>query len=61
MDDLIPETIWGLTETAIEKKRVLGAKAQSEIMNIRNVIVDLVHFWDLEERYIKDFDNDLSK
>ena len=61
MDDLIPETIWGLTETAIEKKRVLGAKAQSEIMNIRNVIVDLVHFWDLEERYIKDFDKDLSK
>ena len=61
MDDLIPETIWGLTETAIEKKRVLGAKAQSEIMNIRNVIVDLVHVWDLEERYIKDFDNDLSK
>ena len=61
MDELIPETIWGLTETAIEKKRVLGAKAESEIMNIRNVIVDLVHFWDLEERYIKDFDNDLSK
>ena len=61
MDDLIPETIWGLTETAIEKKRVLGAKAQSEIANIRNVVVDLVHFWDLEERYIKDFDNDLSK
>lgn len=61
MDELIPETIWGLTETAIEKKRVLGAKAQSEIMNIRNVIVDLVHFWDLEERYIKDFDKDLSK
>ena len=61
MDDLIPETIWGLTETAIEKKRVLGAKAESEIMNIRNVIVDLVHFWNLEERYIKDFDNDLSK
>lgn len=61
MDELIPETIWGLTETAIEKKRVLGAKAQSEIANIRNVVVDLVHFWDLEERYIKDFDNDLSK
>ena len=61
MDELIPETIWGLTETAFEKKRVLGTKAQSEIMNIRNVIVDLVHFWDLEERYIKDFDNDLSK
>ena len=61
MDDLIPETIWGLTETAIEKKRVLGANAQSEIANIRNVVVDLVHFWDLEERYIKDFDNDLSK
>ena len=61
MDELIPETIWGLTETAIEKKRVLGVKAQSEIANIRNVVVDLVHFWDLEERYIKDFDNDLSK
>lgn len=61
MDELIPETIWGLTETAIEKKRVLGTKAKSEIMNIRNVIVDLVHFWNLEERYIKDFDNDLSK
>lgn len=61
MDELIPETIWGLTETAIEKKRVLGTKAKSEIMNIRNVIVDLVHFWDLEERYIKDFDKDLSK
>lgn len=61
MDELISETIWGLTETAIEKKRVLGTKAKSEIMNIRNVIVDLVHFWNLEERYIKDFDNDLSK
>lgn len=61
MDELIPETIWGLTETAIEKKRVLGTKAKSEIMNIRNVIVDLVHFWNLEKRYIKDFDNDLSK
>ena len=61
MDELIPETIWGLTETAIEKKRVLGVKAFEDVMKIRNVIVDLVHFWDLEERYIKDFDNDLSK
>ena len=24
MDDLIPETIWGLTETAIEKKITTG-------------------------------------
>lgn len=61
MEQLIPETIWGLTETAIEKKRVLGDKSQKEIANIRNVIVDLVKFWDLEDRYIKDFDKDLSK
>ena len=61
MEDLIPETIWGLTETAIEKKRVLGKKAQNDITSIRNVIVDLVKFWGLEDRYIKEFDKDMSK
>lgn len=56
----IRTTIRGLTFTALEKKCVLGDDAKDDIVKIRAMVEDLVYFWDLDERYIEQFDMDIS-
>ena len=59
------QTIWitiqGLTFTALEKKCVLGDDAKEDIAKIRAMVEDLVYFWDLDERYIEQFDMDIGE
>ena len=57
---LIQNTIRGLTFTALEKKCVLGDDAKEDIVKIRAMVEDLVYFWDLDERYIEQFDMDIA-
>lgn len=54
-------TLRGLTFTAIEKKCVLGEDAKEDIAKIRAMVEDLVYFWDLDERYIDQFDMDVGE
>lgn len=57
---LICTTVRGLTVTALEKKCVLGDDAKEDIAKIRAMVEDLVYFWDLDERYIEQFDMDIG-
>ncbi len=60
-DALIRITLKGLTSTAIEKTCVLGKEeAAGDIAKIREIVVELVQFWDLDERYIDQFDMDID-
>lgn len=60
-DALIRTTLKGLTATAIEKICVLGkAEAAEDITAIRRMVVELVEFWDLDERHIDQFDMDID-
>ena len=56
-ENLIRETLEGLLATAIEKICVLGVEdAEADIKQIREMYEELVHFWDLDERLIDEFD-----
>ena len=56
---LIVQTIYGLTDTAVEKLCVLGNEdGFEEIRKIREMVKELVYFWELDERYIDQFDMD---
>jgi hypothetical protein len=57
---LICTTLRGLTFTALEKKCVLGEDAKEDIARIRAMVEDLVYFWDLDERYLEQFDMDIA-
>lgn len=58
---LIEKTIEGLTATALEKVCVLGREeAGEDIEKLRQVVVELVSFWDMDERYIEQFDMEVN-
>ncbi|MDD3269062.1 MAG: hypothetical protein PHX14_07050 [Syntrophomonadaceae bacterium] len=59
--DLIRETLKGLLATAIEKVCVLGeGDAQDDLKQIRDMYVELVRFWDLDEDLIGEFDEKIG-
>ena len=57
---LMERTIDGLTKTAIEKACVMGSDAKPHIDKLREIVIDMVNFWDLDEHYIDQFDMDVS-
>ena len=60
-ENLILETLKGLFATAIEKVCVLGeADAQEDLKQIRDIYIELVRFWDLEEHLIDEFDEQIG-
>lgn len=60
-DNLIRETLKGLLATAIEKICVLGeGDAQDDMKQIRDMYVELVRFWDLDEDLIGEFDEKIG-
>ena len=60
-ENLIRETLKGLLATAIEKVCVLGEDdAQDDLKQIRDMYVELVRFWDLDEDVIGEFDEKIE-
>lgn len=60
-DNLIRETLKGLMATAIEKVCVLGEQdAQDDLKQIRDMYVELVAFWDLDQDLIGEFDEKVT-
>ncbi len=60
-DNLIREALKGLLATAIEKVCVLGEDdAQDDLKQIRDMYVELVRFWDLDEDLIGEFDEKIG-
>lgn len=57
---LIKTTLQGLIFTAKEKVCVLGDDAEEDIIKIRDMYGELVRFWDLDERYIDEFDMEVG-
>lgn len=57
---LIKTTLQGLIFTAKEKVCVLGEEAEDDINQIREMYKELVRFWDLDERYIDEFDREVE-
>jgi hypothetical protein len=56
-ENLIRETLKGLLATANEKICVLGlVDAQEDLRQIRDMYVELVRFWALDEHLIEEFD-----
>ncbi|MHB1654140.1 MAG: hypothetical protein ACYCVD_16940 [Desulfitobacteriaceae bacterium] len=56
-EDLLLETLKGLLTTAIEKVCVLGKEdALEDLTQIRDMYVELVRFWTLDEELIDRFD-----
>jgi len=56
-ENLIRETLKGLLATAIEKVCVLGEEdAQDDLKQIRNMYIELISFWTLDEELIEEFD-----
>ena len=56
-ENLIKETLQGLLMTASEKVCVLGAQdAREDVKQIRDMYVELVRFWALDEDLIDKFD-----
>ena len=57
---LIRETLKGLLATGIEKICVIGlVDAQEDLKQIRDMYVELVRFWDLDESLVKEFDGQI--
>lgn len=55
--ELLAKTVEGLTCTAVEKICVLGnIDAQADIHKLREVVEDLIAFWNLDERLLDEFD-----
>ncbi len=60
-NNLIRETLKGLLATAIEKVCVLGDQdAQDDLKQIRDMYIELIRFWDLDEDLIGDFDEKIG-
>lgn len=60
-NNLIRETLKGLLATAIEKVCVLGEQdAQDDLKQIRDMYVELIRFWDLDEDLIGEFDEKIG-
>jgi hypothetical protein len=60
-ENLIRETLKGLLATAIEKVCVLGEQdSQDDLKQIRDMYVELVRFWDLDEDLIEKFDEKIG-
>jgi hypothetical protein len=60
-ENLIRETLKGLLATAIEKVCVLGeGDAQDDLKQIRDMYVELIRFWDLDEDLIGEFDEKIG-
>ena len=60
-ENLIRETLKGLLATAIEKVCVLGeVDAQDDLKQIRDMYVELIRFWDLDEDLIGEFDEKIG-
>lgn len=58
---LIMEALKGLLATAIEKICVLGEQdSQDDLKQIRDMYVELVRFWDLDEDLIGEFDEKIG-
>lgn len=56
-EKLILETLKGLLTTAIEKVCVLGElDAQEDVKQLRDMYVELIRFWTLDEELIDRFD-----
>jgi hypothetical protein len=60
-ENLIRETLKGLLATANEKICVLGLEdAQEDLRQIRDMYVELVRFWALDEHLIEEFDEKIG-
>ena len=60
-NNLIRETLKGLLATAIEKVCVLGEQdAQYDLKQIRDMYLELIRFWDLDEDLIGEFDEKIG-
>lgn len=56
-EKLILETLKGLLTTAFEKVCVLGElDAQEDVKQLRDMYVELIRFWTLDEELIDTFD-----
>ena len=61
-ENLIRETLKGLLTTAIEKVCVLGEQdAQEDLKQIRDMYVELIRFWTLDDDLIEAFDEKVGK
>ncbi len=57
MKEKMVTTIGGLSDTALEKIMSLGyEEAREDLEKIRNMIDDLVFFWDLDQELLEEFD-----
>lgn len=55
--NLIRKTLKGLEATAIEKITVLGVEgARDDLERIKNMVDELVCFWELDESLIDEYD-----
>ena len=51
-----------LTQTAIEKILVLGiGDSKPHVEKLREVLDDMIGFWDFDERLINDFDSTIAE
>ena len=61
-EKLIEFTLKGLLATATEKMCVLGlVDAQEDLKQIRDMYVELVRFWTLDEHLIEEFDEQIVR
>jgi len=61
-EKLILETLKGLLTTAIEKVCVLGKlDAQEDVKQIRDMYIELIRFWTLDEELIDMFDEKVGR
>ena len=55
-------TTRGLTQTAVEKILVLGREdSKPHVEKLREVLEDMIGFWDFDERLINDFDSTIAE
>ena len=55
-------TTRGLTQTAVEKILVLGREdSKSDVEKLREVLDDMVGFWDFNEKLLDDFDSTIAE
>jgi len=55
-------TTRGLKQTAVEKILVLGREdSKSDVEKLREVLDDMVGFWDFNEKLLDDFDSTIAE
>ena len=60
-ENLIRETLKGLLDTAKEKVCVLGlADSPDDLKQIRDLYIELIRFWDLDEELVDEFDEQIG-